>query len=109
MTIDGLARYRREWSRLMTSAVLRSALPQAEARSGRLREVQSFGSNPGNLRMFAYAPARLPRKPALVVVLHGCKQDAAGYDEGTGWSRLADRYGFAVLFPEQRSTNNAHG
>ena len=45
----------------------------------------------------------------LVVVLHGCGQTAAGYDQGAGWSTLAERYGFALLMPEQRRTNNAHG
>jgi len=40
------------------------------------------------------------------VVLHGCTQDAAGYDQGAGWSRLADRHGFALLYPEQKRENN---
>jgi len=30
---------------------------------------------------------------ALVVVLHGCGQSAAGYDVGSGWSTLAKHYG----------------
>jgi len=72
----------------------------------RLREVKGFGSNPGNLRMFAYVPENLPPGSPLVVVLHGCTQNAAGYDHGAGWSTLADRYGFAVLLPEQQRDNN---
>jgi poly(hydroxyalkanoate) depolymerase family esterase len=71
-----------------------------------LAEVGHFGSNPGDLRMFTYVPAHLPRNPALVVVLHGCAQTAAGYDLGAGWSTLADRYGFALLLPQQQMTNN---
>jgi poly(hydroxyalkanoate) depolymerase family esterase len=43
-----------------------------------------------------------------VVVLHGCTQTAAGYDHGSGWSDLAERHGFALLFPEQRRENNAN-
>jgi poly(hydroxyalkanoate) depolymerase family esterase len=39
--------------------------------------------------------------------LHGCGQTAAGYDLGAGWSTLAQRYGFALLMPEQQSSNNA--
>lgn len=74
-----------------------------------LREVQAFGSNPGNLRMFSYRPPKLTENPALVVVLHGCTQTAAGYDLGAGWSTLADRYGFALLFPEQQRINNPNG
>jgi poly(hydroxyalkanoate) depolymerase family esterase len=38
--------------------------------------------------------------------LHGCGQTAAGYDIGAGWSTLAKRYGFALLMPEQQSSNN---
>jgi poly(hydroxyalkanoate) depolymerase family esterase len=73
-----------------------------------IREVTEFGSNPGNLRMFAYVPASVLPKPALVVVLHGCTQTAAGYDIGSGWSALADKYGFALLMPEQKSSNNGN-
>ncbi|MGB7118336.1 MAG: PHB depolymerase family esterase [Bradyrhizobium sp.] len=76
---------------------------------GPLVETEGFGTNPGDLRMFSFAPEELRSHPALVVVLHGCGQTAAGYDLGTGWSTLAKHYGFALLMPEQRATNNAHG
>jgi poly(hydroxyalkanoate) depolymerase family esterase len=42
------------------------------------------------------------------VVLHGCGQDAAGYDHGAGWSTLAKRFGFALLMPQQQEINNAN-
>lgn len=79
--------------------------------AGRLAETVEFGSNPGNLRMFSYHPAdqRARQKLPLLVVLHGCTQTAAGYDLGSGWSMLAERYGFAVLAPEQRHQNNPNG
>ena len=47
-------------------------------------------------------------KSRLVVVLHGCTQNAEIYDHGSGWSKLAEEKGFAVLFPEQQRTNNAN-
>ena len=75
----------------------------------RLHETRDFGSNPGNLRMMRYLPPALAEHPALVVVLHGCTQSAAGYDLGAGWSTLADRYGFALLLPEQQRSNNPNG
>ncbi len=81
---------------------------QAHGPRSPLVRVKDFGANPGGLKMFSYVPANLPRKPALVVVLHGCGQSANGYDIGTGWSTLAKRYGFALLMPEQRSANNAN-
>jgi poly(hydroxyalkanoate) depolymerase family esterase len=74
----------------------------------RLSDLAAFGSNPGNLRARIYLPENLPASAPLVVVLHGCTQTAAGYDEGSGWSRLADRNGFALLFPEQQRANNSH-
>ena len=72
----------------------------------RLADLDGFGRNPGNLRARVHVPATLAPRPALVVVLHGCTQNAAGYDLGSGWSRLADEQGFVVLFPEQKSANN---
>jgi poly(hydroxyalkanoate) depolymerase family esterase len=77
--------------------------------SSPLVELRGFGTNPGNLRMFTFAPARLQQPRALVVVLHGCGQTAAGYDLGAGWSTLAKHYGFALLLPQQQSVNNANG
>jgi poly(hydroxyalkanoate) depolymerase family esterase len=77
--------------------------------SSPLLETRGFGTNPGNLRMFAFAPARLQQPRALVVVLHGCGQTAASYDLGAGWSTLAKHYGFALLLPQQQSVNNANG
>ncbi len=71
-----------------------------------LIDLEAFGSNPGQLRARLYVPERLADKPALVVVLHGCTQNAAAYDHGSGWSRLADQEGFILLFPEQSRTNN---
>lgn len=75
----------------------------------RLRDLANFGSNPGALRARYYVPDGLEDGAALVVVLHGCTQTAAAYDHGSGWSRLADAHGFAVLFPEQAPGNNPNG
>jgi poly(hydroxyalkanoate) depolymerase family esterase len=73
-----------------------------------LAEVKSFGTNPGALRMFSYVPVVQQHPRALVVVLHGCGQSAAGYDVGAGWSTLAKHYGFALMLPEQQPSNNAN-
>jgi poly(hydroxyalkanoate) depolymerase family esterase len=76
--------------------------------SSPLAEVKGFGDNPGNLRMFKFVPAQLQTPRALVVVLHGCGQTAAGYDLGAGWSTLARHYGFALVMPEQQRANNGN-
>ena len=72
-----------------------------------LSEVNAFGSNPGQLRMLKLVPPGLRASSPLVVVLHGCGQTAHDIDHGLGWSTLADECGFALLFPEQRRSNNA--
>lgn len=74
---------------------------------GRVIEVSEFGSNPGKLRMFAYAPnRRLVKGAPLIVVMHGCGQGAASFATETGWIALAEQIGAALVLPEQRSDNN---
>jgi poly(hydroxyalkanoate) depolymerase family esterase len=75
-----------------------------EGTDGRLVPMANFGSNPGRLDCRIYVPTTEPR--GLVVILHGCTQGASSYDEGSGWSQLAERHGFAVMFPQQRRANN---
>ena len=94
--------------RLKISRMAHGLGPQVPVDSP-LIETTSFGSNPGALRMWSYVPPGLPAKAALVVVLHGCGQTAAGYEFGAGWSMLARRYGFALLMPEQQKANNPQG
>jgi len=106
-TISSLARYRRQWATLLQTTSAAQSRPGHPADpTGHLTEVTGFGSNPGALRMLTHTPANLAAAPPLVVVLHGCTQTAAGYDEGAGWSTLAERYGFALLLPEQTTANN---
>src|ERR1700759_3718721 len=74
-----------------------------------LTQQAEFGDNPGRLRMFRHVPASAKAGAPLLVILHGCLQSARGYDHGTGWSALAERFGFALLAPEQSRTNNPNG
>jgi poly(hydroxyalkanoate) depolymerase family esterase len=110
-TIGSFLAQRRTWEKLMqATSRLRPAATPDNLSASRLREIQAFGSNPGALRMFSYLPRRYSGEgAALVVVLHGCTQTAASYDLGAGWSTLADRYGFALLLPEQPRCNNPNG
>ena len=73
---------------------------------GALVRFDGFKHNPGELDAFVHIPVDLPPRAPLVVVLHGCTQDAAVYDHGSGWSALADAHGFALLYPQQRRGNN---
>ena len=105
-TLAGLAQMRRRLDSLLKSTAEHPARARGPIGVGRLSEVTGFGSNPGHLRMLTYAPRDLRRASALVIALHGCTQSAAAYDHGSGWSTLADRHGFALLFPEQQHANN---
>lgn len=91
--------------RRLHAAQYTPSLGSATIGQSRLRPLPASDSNPGALSGWCYVPQNDDRM-ALVVVLHGCTQTAAGYDCGAGWSDLAERYGFAVLFPEQRRENN---
>jgi len=108
--LASLARGRRDsgrWDAFLDKArAARAWAEKIEKRPSRLTEVANFGPNPGDLKMFTYVPEGVGPGAPLVVVLHGCTQTAASIDHGTGWSTLADRHGFAVLYPQQSRTNN---
>ncbi|MEV0534847.1 PHB depolymerase family esterase [Kitasatospora sp. NPDC050463] len=78
----------------------------ADAVGGSFQQVTGFGTNPGNLAMYSYTPTGLPTGAPLVVALHGCVQTATDYYRDSGWTTFADRYGFAVVFPQTGAANN---
>lgn len=88
------------------AALLSVLLTPAPAAAASLQEVTGFGANPGALKMYRYVPDGLPAGRPVVVALHGCTQNASGYATGTGWTQLADRWGFSVVLPQQQSANN---
>jgi poly(hydroxyalkanoate) depolymerase family esterase len=85
---------------------LRANPLQPASSSTRLRQFRSSRPNPGQLNAWIYVPEAAAPGAPLVVVLHGCTQNAGGYDESSGWSRLADQEGFVLLYPEQQRSNN---
>ncbi|MER5866294.1 PHB depolymerase family esterase [Kitasatospora sp. NPDC002040] len=85
--------------------MLTAAAPPAAAAG--LTQVTGFGSNPGNLAMYEYAPAGLAAGAPLVIAMHGCVQSASDYHSHSGWAQFADSYGFAVVYPQTNSTNNS--
>src|SRR3954469_24993325 len=109
-TFGGLLAQRRKLAKTMQALPrVRLATPGHVSPSNHLTETKSFGPNPGALRMFTYLPPDVSADCALMVVLHGCTQSAANYDRGAGWSTLAERFGFALLLPEQHRSNNPNG
>jgi len=79
----------------------------AQPQSGRFVVLREFGANPGRLRLRIYLPA-VPVRPGapLIVLLHGCGQDAASFAADAGWTALADRLGVPLLLPEQQQANH---
>lgn len=58
-------------------------------------------------RLYLPAGHSEARALPLLVMVHGCRQDAEALAEGTRMNALADREGFMVLYPEQNSIANA--
>ena len=100
--------------------------PRPGARESRVRPratawasgawTRSFHSAPpapgrlvNHLQYGLYVPASSVSTPIpLVVMLHGCKQSIDEFAEGTRMNLLADRFGFAVVYPEQSKHVHAH-
>jgi poly(hydroxyalkanoate) depolymerase family esterase len=78
--------------------------------SGWARHGYSGGA--GTLSYWLYVPAgaALGATPLpLIVMLHGCRQTADDFALGTRMNLLAEREGFAVVYPEQSREQNAMG
>jgi poly(hydroxyalkanoate) depolymerase family esterase len=65
----------------------------------------------GARRYRLYRPADIPRSERLplMVMLHGCGQDADSFAASTRMNRVAQRERFMVLYPEQDRLANAQG
>lgn len=82
------------------------ALLCAMVSHAQISPVSNFGSDPGNLNMYTYIPSGIPSNAPLVLVLHGCTQDAVSYANESDWNSLADEYKFYVIYAEQPAANN---
>jgi poly(hydroxyalkanoate) depolymerase family esterase len=100
--------------------------PRAAPRESRVRPRASAWASGSWTRSFHSAPAAPGRLvnhlqyglyiPAghalemmpLVVMLHGCTQSIDEFAEGTRMNVLADRFGFAVVYPEQSKHVHSH-
>ena len=70
----------------------------------------SFSSEQGERDYRLYVPDSLDGSPPpLIVMLHGCGQDAEDFAAGTQMNALAEREKFLVLYPEQDSSANRAG
>lgn len=69
-----------------------------------LLPVIDFGDNPGDLTAFYHQPDKSAK--SLVVLLHGCGQDARQFAKDSGFLDAAEQSGFALLIPQQQKANN---
>lgn len=81
----------------------------AASDAGIWERIHDFGPNPALLSLDVFRPAGLRPGAPLVLALHGCTQDGVRYDQDTGWSALAARWGFALLLPGQTRQNHPLG
>ena len=102
-----------------TASVAYAAMEHLMDTTGRTGEVirgryeGSEGARPWRL----FVPSKRSTTPAnasatpsmLLVVLHGCTQNADDIAAGTRMDAVAEEQGFYVLYPEQLSTANARG
>ncbi len=105
----------RAGSRAVSSAVSRALKPTIDKRKappGAGEWIAGVAMGPAGARRFRlYRPPdvafgeRLP----LLVMLHGCGQDAKSFATSTRMNRIAARERFLVLYPEQDRLANAQG
>ncbi|GAA2139086.1 poly(hydroxyalkanoate) depolymerase family esterase [Glycomyces algeriensis] len=80
------------------AAILAVMIPQP-ASAASLTRVANFGNNPSSLEMYLYVPDNVAPEPAMVLGIHWCTGSANDFYNGTEWARLADQYGFIVVYP----------
>ena len=98
-------------SRPARKPVLKDRLPASASALG-VHWHKGVALGPAGARRYAlYRPPGIQRSEALplLVMLHGCSQDAAGFARSTGMNRLAARERCLVLYPEQDRLANAQG
>src|SRR4051812_33612756 len=88
---------------LLPLAVVTATLSVGPAQAApALTRVTNFGTNPTNLNMYVYVPAKRAAKPALLVLVHYCQGSAGGVFNGVGhdFATGADKYGYVMVLPE---------
>jgi len=96
------------------SAVVASAVPAKTQRVGAVAALVRVGvaiSASGTRRYRLFKPPGVGRQERLplLVMLHGCAQDARGLSTSSRMNSVAVRERFLVLYPEQDRTANAQG
>lgn len=83
----------------------------AQAEAGEQRRILELGGNRRSYLLFVPSTRPAGHPLPLVLVFHGAGGRGAGMARHTGFSRLAERYGFAVVYPDgvSRRWNDGRG
>jgi poly(3-hydroxybutyrate) depolymerase len=111
-SFDVMARTSVHAGTLAVTQALKPVLDKRKPSSGAGQWLAGVAMGPAGVRRY-----RLYRPPAvkfgerlpLMVMLHGCGQDAKGFANSTRMNAVAARERFLVLYPEQDRLSNAQG
>jgi len=102
-SLDMLAKQARQGARQISAGLQHEARGQAAVQGVGQWQAGLAISPQGARRYHLYRPrgASPQQRLPLLVMLHGCGQDAQGFAALTRMNRLAERHRFLVLYPEQ--------
>ncbi len=84
--------------------------PRVIAPDGASYLSRTFAGQAGSRPYKVYVPSKpLGANPPLLVMLHGCTQNADDFAIGTGMNLLAEEHGLIVAYPEQPMAANQLG
>jgi poly(hydroxyalkanoate) depolymerase family esterase len=91
-----------------TPEVRRTPPPTPDPRAPGAFLQGTFSAAAGQRRYRLYVPSTPSDRPRpLIVMLHGCTQNAEDFAAGTEMNALAEQHGCLVLYPEQPRSANA--
>lgn len=70
---------------------------------------KSFTNSFGQRNYYVYTPKEIVpggKANGFFMMLHGCFENAATFGQETGLMKIADKYGFIAVFPEEDYANN---
>ncbi|MFM0646803.1 PHB depolymerase family esterase [Paraburkholderia bryophila] len=105
-----------EWSQAWTNAYAQTQAHQPphtqadttiDADAPGVFSTHTFSNHAGQRGYKLYVPAVYNSTPLpLIVMLHGCTQNADDFAAGTRMNELAERHGFLVVYPNQSQAAN---